>query len=108
MAEITYLGEKQVDIKDTPFIAYENADWALYFVEKYGQIDGSHHKAWVLDQVARVLKGGEVVISMAVWDNGHIEYRVSVNPSKAYHNWVEHMETDEKGETYNYDKGIAP
>ena len=23
---------------------------------KYGQIDGSHHKAWVIDQVLRIIK----------------------------------------------------
>ncbi len=30
---------------------------ALDIIASYGQIDGAHHKAWVIDQVARVLTG---------------------------------------------------
>lgn len=50
----TYLGETTVDIATTPFAAYTATEWAMYFVECHGQIDGGHHKSWVLDQVARV------------------------------------------------------
>lgn len=46
-----------------------------------GQIDGSHHKTWVIDQIVRALTG----------DN--------------YEAWV--TEYEENGE-YEWDRGIAP
>lgn len=48
-----YLGEKLVPGEDSPFDGYSAQDWAMYFIEHYGQIDGDHHKQWVIDQVAR-------------------------------------------------------
>ena len=32
---------------------------ALDLIVRYGGIDGDHHKAWVLDQIARVLAGDD-------------------------------------------------
>lgn len=32
---------------------------ALEFLIRYGQFDGSHHKAWVIDQTVRILAGGK-------------------------------------------------
>lgn len=32
---------------------------ALALIGEYGEIDGAHHKQWVLDQVARTLAGGD-------------------------------------------------
>jgi len=31
---------------------------ALEILIRYGQIDGDHHKAWVIDQAVRALSGG--------------------------------------------------
>ena len=39
-----YLGEFSVELKDTPFARFTSADWALHFIERYGGIDGDHHK----------------------------------------------------------------
>lgn len=33
---------------------------AIDIAQRYGQIDGSHHKAWVIDQMVRTLLGDEV------------------------------------------------
>ena len=64
--------------------AEEKITQAIALIEQYGQTDGSHHKAWVLDQVARVLV-----------DN--------------YEKWVIYMKDGEDGpDTYGYDEGIAP
>lgn len=108
-----YLGETIVKAEETEFKDFTPADWAMYFVERYGGIDGAHHKDWVLDQVARVLKGTPLVIKLARWDNGHKEYRVSTGePSQEYKDWVLEMmgEYDEEfGDyEYGYDEGIAP
>lgn len=107
-----YLGETLVDQNDTPFKEYGTNEWTMYFIERYGQIDGGHHKAWVLDQVARIQNGTNVVISLAKWDDGHEEYRVWLaEPSSKYLTWVEEMkdwDEDEEEYQYGYDEGIAP
>lgn len=46
-----YLGEKTINIKKHPeFSKYSASQWAMLFIEMYRQIDGSHHKALLLDQ----------------------------------------------------------
>lgn len=58
---------------------------ALELIEKYGGIDGGHHKQWVLDQVVRALTGGK------------------------YADWVSAQCSGENSPcTYNWDVGIAP
>lgn len=105
-----YLGETDVDIQQSEFKDYTPSDWAMYFIESYGQIDGDHHKLWVLDQIARILKGTKVIVKEAKWDNGQSEYRVHLDKkSSEYKQWVKEMKNGEDGEnTYGYDKGIAP
>lgn len=78
-----------------------------------GQIPGAHHKTWVLDQVARVLSGTPVIVSLARWGNGHSEYRFATGePSQDYLNWVEEMRGGYNPATYDfeydYDVGTAP
>lgn len=107
-----YLGETEYDIADSIYHDYTTADWAMLYIESYGQIDGSHHKLWVLDQVARILKGTKVKVKLARWSNGHEEWRFTLDePSKEYLDWVEEMKDyDEESEEYNYDydEGVAP
>lgn len=57
---------------------------ALFFIERWGGIDGGHHKQWLLDQLVRVL-------------------------TKDYEAWVARVESGENGpKTYLWDEGIAP
>jgi len=81
------------------------AEWALIFIEQYGQIDGGHHKAWVLDQVARILLGTPVIVIAP-----HMTDCATGKPSKRYLDWVNEMLGEEMdGEyEYDYDEGIAP
>lgn len=59
-------------------------DDAMELIERYGGVDGGHHKQWVLDQIVRIL---------------------SVN----YESWVKEYEDGEGGsETYFWDVGIPP
>lgn len=61
-----------------------NAD-ALDLILRYGGIDGSHHKTWVLDQVVRLLAGD------------------------GYEAWVAEARAGEDGpETYAWDVGTPP
>jgi phage terminase large subunit-like protein len=105
-----YLGQTIVDHKSTKYKDYTINDWVMYFIECYGGYDGAHHKDWVLDQVARILKGTPIIIELAKWSCGTEEYRISTaEPSQEYVDWVIEMENGEDGEdTYDYSIGIAP
>lgn len=106
----SYLGEAIVDIKNTEYKDYDEKDWALLYVEMYSGIDGAHHKDWLLDQVARILNGTEIIIKIAKWDNGHTENRFNLGePSQKYLDWVTELKDGEDGpDTYSYDTGVAP
>lgn len=52
----------------------------------YGQIDGSHHKMWVIDQMIRALCENE----------------------EEYANWVMTYETPDGEDYWEWDMGIAP
>lgn len=58
---------------------------AIEIATRYGQIDGGHHKAWVIDQMCRSLLGAQ------------------------YENWVTKMKANgDDPNAYDYDYGIAP
>ena len=58
---------------------------ALGFASLYGQTDGAHHKAWVIDQMVRCLTGDD------------------------YESWVAGWCYGEDGpDTYSWDEGVAP
>jgi hypothetical protein len=58
---------------------------ALACAQLFGNIDGAHHKMWVIDQMVRYLSGLD------------------------YENWVVKQKVGEDGpETYEWDTGIAP
>ena len=95
----TYLGEFPCPTSDVTA-----AVWALFWIELHGQTDGEHHKAWVLDQVARILCGTPVIATMARRSNGQsdVRYRLGA-PHPEYLRWVQIMRAD--GD--EYDEGIA-
>ena len=108
-----YLGEFTVDVNShRTYRQWCRSEWCILFLQMYGQIDGDHHKAWVLDQIARILHGTPILMTVAKWKNGNTEERFCTGaPSKEYLAWVEEMKgpTDEDGDReYDYDEGIAP
>lgn len=106
-----YLGQFPVALADTPYANYTQTDWAMKFIESYGQFDGAHHKQWTLDQVARIHKGTPVIVELAKWEEQE-EYRFWLGePTQEYLDWVIAMKGDYiKTESYEYDyeEGIAP
>ena len=89
--------EKEVTI--TTFDLFENIETVLSMLKErdekiekvlellfqYGQIDGDHHKAWVIDQIVKILTKDK------------------------YDEWVRNYVYDEEtGDTYSWYKGIAP
>jgi hypothetical protein len=65
--------------------AGEAIEKALELIFEYGQIDGAHHKAWVIDQVVRILCGKEYEKEIADYKNG-----------------------EDGADTYEWNIGIAP
>ena len=105
-----YMGQFLVDISTTRYANFTPADWALEYIVRYGGIDGSHHKTWVMDQCVRILKGTPVVLMEARWGNGAKELRFWTDkPSQGYSDFVKELCNGEDGpDTYSYDEGIAP
>lgn len=63
----------------------ERIEKALEFAMRFGGIDGSHHKTWVIDQMCRALLGD------------------------GYEAFVQNAKAGEDGpETYDWDVGVAP
>jgi hypothetical protein len=106
MSKIKYLGEMVFPQESTPYCRYDKIGLATYYAFRYGQIDGSHHKQWVIDQMVRILLGTPVIFSLAKWDDGQSEWRLKTDkPSQEYLDFVKDYKNDGN---YNYDKGIAP
>lgn len=103
----TYKGETEhKDLSDTPFCCFYELDWIIYFIDKYGGIDGDHHKAWLLDQCMRITHGTAVVVKEAIWEDEsyrHREWRCSVSKdvSEEYTKYRQSLD-------YYYNVGVAP
>lgn len=108
MSEPEYLGEfpHEIDPELTP------AEWALAYIGTYGGIDGEHHKEWVLDQVARILHGVPVIVTMARWADGTAELRHRTGEAtESYLKWLAEQRGEICGDgnyEYDYSEGIAP
>jgi len=61
-----------------------NVTVALEIAASYAQIDGGHHKAWVIDQMVRALTGDD------------------------YEDWVKEYEEEDGVKEYEWDQGIPP
>ena len=64
----------------------ERIEKALNVSRLYGDIDGSHHKMWVIDQMVRALCGSD----------------------DEYAKWVRSYEMPDDDRWYEWDMGIAP
>lgn len=60
----------------------EIIDKAIALAIKYGSIDGDHHRAWVIDQMVRVLAGDdyERLISEECTEDGEIDWYTGIAP----------------------------
>ena len=63
----------------------ERIEAAVKIAWQYGQIDGNHHKMWVIDQMVRTLLG-----------------------EKEYREWVVNYEKPDGEDYWEWDIGIAP
>lgn len=105
-----YLGDTKINWKEHPeFKDMTQQDWALRIAYHYAQTDGSHHKAWVIDQMVRILNGAEIKVVQAEWDDGYTEIRWTVGTSDEYQKWVKKYEMEDGDpNAYEWDTGISP
>ena len=85
----------------------ERIDKALQYAADYGQIDGAHHKTWVIDQMVRALTGCPTIKVKECGYNGDYTYEKQ-GESEPYKEFIRIYSTDEDGEEYEWDTGIAP
>lgn len=111
-----YLGSTSIDVTTDPrFKNWTTKDFAMEFITRYGQIDGEHHKSWVLDQVSRILLGSPIEANQRCWarpDESIItEVDFTVGSSESYRKWrrgfVEY-DSDDGSEIDDYECGTAP
>jgi hypothetical protein len=76
-AEIERLYDTIARLTGRAEAAEQREGHVLYLLCNYGQTDGAHHKAWLIDQIARTLLGdqyGAWIASMTadglIWDTG--------------------------------------
>ena len=82
---------------------------ALLVASSYGQTDGDHHKAWVIDQMVRYLTGCPLVSREAIDAYGKPYTFLSLGESDEYRSFVAQHNAGEDGpDTYGWSGGIAP
>jgi len=110
----------QTDITDEYNARHKTNKLIQDMIVMYGGIDGSHHKDWLLDQIARLSHGGLLKVYMAEWENGHTELRLGeVSKTEEYMKWREALQKCDDSECachdpdddyycYEYSEGITP
>ena len=82
---------------------------ALDVATRYGQIDGGHHKAWVIDQMVREFTGCPSVRLTANDHRGEPYAFDGLGESPEYLELIRNYRGGEDGPaTYDWDEGIAP
>lgn len=82
---------------------------ALQIAFQSGQVDGAHHKDWVIDQMVRALTGCPLVEKSAIdCRNDPYTYQ-AFGESDLYKAFIaKHNQGEDGPETYSWDEGIAP
>jgi hypothetical protein len=87
----------------------EKIKLALTIALRYGQIDGAHHKAWVIDQIVRALTGCPKVEKIALDYLGLPYSYLVLGESEEYRKAIADFCNGEDGpDTYYWDCGVAP
>lgn len=74
-----------------------------------GGVDGEHHKAWVIDQVVRILTNCKEEQVTAVDCNGSRYGYTRLGESKEYKQWIKEYKDGEDGpDSCHWDIGIPP
>lgn len=72
-------------------------------------IDGAHHKQWIIDQMVRVLTNCPIVEKKALDYKGNPYSFRALGESDEYIEWIKDYQNGKDGPaTYEWDTGIAP
>lgn len=81
----------------------------LDIITQYGGTDGDHHKAWVLDQIVRILTDCPTVVKNSTDVHGTPYSYEALGDGAEYLEFIRQYNDGEEGpNTYCYDEGIAP
>lgn len=73
--------EDNSPIINTSYIEDSRLREVLNLILHYGQIEGDHHRAWVIDQITRILLGDEYKIFVKGYErNGEYEWYTGIAP----------------------------
>jgi hypothetical protein len=81
---------------------------ALKVAFSYSQIDGSHHKMWVIDQMVRELTGCPKVTKVAKDSRGQEYTYEALGESEDYKKFIAAYCVDDNGDEYDWDVGSPP
>jgi len=70
-------------------------------LEKASNVDGAHHKQWIIDQMVRALTGDD-------YEEWVRQYESCGSPDCSLHHGGDAEDTDDCDEGYFWDEGIAP
>lgn len=84
----------------------KRCDEALELLSRFGATDGGHHKAWVIDQVVRILVGSDAVYARWVDDYQYTPPETMSPEDEEYAK--EEAGPDGRVLWYAWDEGIAP
>jgi hypothetical protein len=96
-------------MKRSPDSKKQRIQEAIDLALSYGQIDGDHHKAWVIDQMVRALTGCPIVKKKAInFRDEEYEYECQ-GESDEYLQLIKiYCHDDEDPEAYSWDEGCPP
>lgn len=94
-------------VRDAAALA-DRVEKALAILMTYSQIDGAHHKTWTLDQTVRALLACPLVTQTAKDAEGKSYSYETMGESAEYKKFIKDFSTDEEGNEYSWDTGIAP
>lgn len=78
---------------------------ALEIAMKYGNNDGAHHKAWVIDQMVRALTDCPLIECLTRDASGQSVTYQQYGKSDHYRDFIAHHNQDG---LYAWDEGVAP
>lgn len=80
-SELTVIDLRTVPANQTKFADFSNIDWAVYFIDLFGNSEIEEDKQKALDYTRSVLTGGQVEILQKTWSDGAVSYSFSIiNP----------------------------
>jgi hypothetical protein len=105
----------QVETKPYKDVTKPQTERIIDVIERYGWIDGAHHKQWVLDQIMRICFACPTKLVKAHINGNEAKYKdgktytyLELDTNEAYDKWAAAY-TDEDGNEYGaWDEGIAP